>query len=227
MLIRSWNVLHGNTSPPRRRSYLEEMVRLATADRPDVLLLQELPVWSLGRLGTWSGMQPLGDVVRRPRLPFVARALTALHPGLLRSLLTGQAQAVLLAPGLEVVSRHVVVLDRRGLLNVGRGERRLCQIVRLPGLTVANVHAAQASARARRQLERAAAQLPDGPAVLGGDFNIAGADAALDGFSPPGPGIDHVLVRGAEPSPLRVWPDDRRRPDGMLLSDHAPVEVTL
>ena len=47
MLVRSWNLFHGNTLPPGRRSRLEEMVRLATADRPDVLCLQEVPLWAL------------------------------------------------------------------------------------------------------------------------------------------------------------------------------------
>ena len=37
MLVRSWNLFHGNSFPPGRTSYLEEMVMLASADRPDVL----------------------------------------------------------------------------------------------------------------------------------------------------------------------------------------------
>jgi endonuclease/exonuclease/phosphatase family metal-dependent hydrolase len=36
-----------------------------------------------------------------------------------------------------------------------------------------------------------------------------------------------VLVRGAETSTPRRWPTDRRRVDGRLLSDHAPVEVEI
>jgi hypothetical protein len=56
---------------------------------------------------------------------------------------------------------------------------------------------------------------------------VRGDAAALEGYSPPGPGIDHIEVRGASPSPLRIWPDDRRMKDGMLLSDHAPVELDL
>jgi len=36
-----------------------------------------------------------------------------------------------------------------------------------------------------------------------------------------------VLVRGAATSKVRVWPDDERRYDGKLLSDHAPVEVEI
>jgi len=70
--------------------------------------------------------------------------------------------------------------------------------------------------------------------VLAGDFNLTAAASALReltgpgwGFSEPGPGIDHVLVRGAATSPPRRWPTERRRVDGHLLSDHAPVEVEI
>ena len=63
--------------------------------------------------------------------------------------------------------------------------------------------------------------------VIAGDFNCAAAHMELDGYSEPGPGIDHIAVRGATPSPLEVWRDDLRRRSGLLLSDHAPVELTL
>jgi endonuclease/exonuclease/phosphatase family metal-dependent hydrolase len=70
--------------------------------------------------------------------------------------------------------------------------------------------------------------------VLAGDFNLTGAAPAVRelaspawGFSAAGPGIDHVLVRGAEAGELRRWPAERRRHDGRLLSDHAPVEVEI
>ena len=71
MLVRSWNLFHGNTSPPRRRAYLEEMVRLITADGPDVVCLQEVPVWAVSRLAGWSGMRVLPAVARKPRLPLL------------------------------------------------------------------------------------------------------------------------------------------------------------
>ena len=51
LLLRTWNLFHGNTVPPERRAHLEQMVRLATADEPDLVLLQEVPAWALGRLG--------------------------------------------------------------------------------------------------------------------------------------------------------------------------------
>ena len=62
------------------------------------------------------------------------------------------------------------------------------------------------------------------PVVLAGDFN---SSLTLPGFSPPHGGIDDVLVRGAEASALCVWPVERRRQNGVVLSDHAPVEVTV
>ena len=61
MLVRTWNLFHGNTNPPGRRAFLDEMVELATADDPDVLCAQEVPAWALGR---FTG----GDVAARPTL---------------------------------------------------------------------------------------------------------------------------------------------------------------
>jgi hypothetical protein len=36
-----------------------------------------------------------------------------------------------------------------------------------------------------------------------------------------------VLVRGAEAGPVETWPVERRRVGGLVLSDHAPVEVRV
>ena len=68
LLIRTWNVFHGNAKPPERRAYLEQMVRFAVADGPDVLCLQELPVWARLHLASWSGLQACADVAHPPRL---------------------------------------------------------------------------------------------------------------------------------------------------------------
>ena len=260
MLIRSWNLFHGNSSPPGRRAYLEEMARLASADRPDVLLLQEVPAWALPRLAGWSGMRAVVDVARHPRLgplPIPAEAgrlLTGLNPGLLRSAFAGQGNAILLAVGLHPAEHRVLTLnDRRFRRDQARDlrldpiarlawtkERRICQAIRTPRegaapLVVANLHTTSSPGDARipaAELLRAAAFAADlsrdgDVVVLGGDFNVGAEDASLDGFSAPGPGIDHIVVRGATPSPLGVWPDERRRRDGILLSDHAPIELEL
>ena len=80
-----------------------------------------------------------------------------------------------------------------------------------------------------------AAARPDEVCVLGGDFNVRPevSRTLLDlcgpewGFSEPATGIDHILVRGAEAEPARVWQADRRRVAGRLLSDHPPVDLVL
>jgi endonuclease/exonuclease/phosphatase (EEP) superfamily protein YafD len=166
LLVRSWNLFHGNAVPPERTAFLEELVRLATADEPDVLLLQEVPAWALERLDEWSGMAAVGDVAARPSLgPLpstaeIGRVLTSLNHGLLRSAFSGQANAVLVRPPLRVVERDLLVLNARRFrraqarwLELGAAarvawanERRVCQAVRirLPDATtalVANLHA--------------------------------------------------------------------------------------
>jgi endonuclease/exonuclease/phosphatase family metal-dependent hydrolase len=248
VLVRCWNLYHGNSSPPGRVNRIERMVRLASADRPDVLCLQEVPAWALHRLADWSGLTVVGDVAQRPAvgpLPSTARigkALTACHPGLFRSAFAGQANAILTS--FDVLGRWRAVLNPR---DVRRGagvdalarlawakERRICQAVRvrLPdGRTavVANLHATGGDpAITRAEIDRGTAfatglAAPDEPVVLAGDFNHA-PDLAGFGFDAPGPGIDHILVRGATAGELRAWPEDRRRIDGAVHSDHAPVE---
>lgn len=242
-------------------------MRLATEDRPDVLCLQEVPVWALERLDDWSAMTSVGDVAARPRLgPLpstaeVGRAITSLNHGLLRSAFTGQANAILVAPALRIVERRRIVLNTRlfrrrqarwlGLSPVARfawaNERRICQAVRVSHaggtLLVANLHATSYRPDDRladAELLRAAVfadalARPEEPCVLAGDFNVrAGRSWTLAeltrpdwGFSAAGPWVDHVLVRGAPAARLERWPDDRRRVDGYLLSDHAPVEVRV
>lgn len=164
LLVRTWNVFHGNAVPPERQAFLAAAVRLATADRPDVVCLQELPLWSLPRLGDWSDMTSVGDEAAPPRVgplpstPTVGRVLTELNHGLLRSAFTGQGTAILLSRELRVVEHRVVVLNaasfrrreaRRIRLDVvarlaWSKERRICQAVRVARgdatLVLANVH---------------------------------------------------------------------------------------
>ncbi|HMI29040.1 MAG TPA: endonuclease/exonuclease/phosphatase family protein [Gaiellaceae bacterium] len=165
LLVRTWNLFHGNTKPPGRDAFLEEMVRLATADSPDVVCLQEMPVWALRHLASWSGMAAVGDVAKRPSLgPLpstaeIGRVLTEPNHGLFRSAFTGQANAMLIGPALSVVEHRRVVLNpfrfRRAQarrLGLGRSarlawavERRVCQAVRVRSdartLVVGNLHA--------------------------------------------------------------------------------------
>jgi endonuclease/exonuclease/phosphatase family metal-dependent hydrolase len=232
LLVRTWNLFHGNAVPPERRAFLEEMVRLASADAPGVLCFQEVPVWGLAHLGAWSGMTSIGAVAARPRLlsAKLGKAITDLNHGLLRSAFTGQATAVLVAQGLSVREHRTFVLSRRG-----EGERRVLQTVRIDDLgLVANLHVT--GAFADEQFLRAATQVeeladPDEAVILCGDTNVRpGEGRTYDqlrewGYSEPAPSIDQILVRGLPSTPPFVWPDERRRIGGRLLSDHPPVEL--
>jgi endonuclease/exonuclease/phosphatase family metal-dependent hydrolase len=189
------------------------MIELVTQDRPDVVCLQELPVWALRHLERWSGMHASGAVARRPLLPSGARAVTALHHGVLRSALTGEADAILTQnparePGLHVVGEE--------------GLRRIAHSVDLDGVTVVNFHIDGE----REQFDRVVA-LARGRSIVAGDANLV--SAAADGFSPPLAGsIDQILVRGlALRDGPSAWPLERRTVDGRVLSDHAPVEAVV
>jgi endonuclease/exonuclease/phosphatase family metal-dependent hydrolase len=265
LLVRSWNVFHGNAVPPEREAYLEEMVRLAVADDPDVLCLQEVPLWAVEHLGEWSGMTAVAATAAPPRigpLPSTAaigRALTDLNHGLLRSAFTGQANATLVSRRLRVLEDRTLVLNPPPFRSaqarwlsldlVARlawaKERRVCLAVRLglpegSSALVGNLHATSFEADQRladAELRRAAAFLdglagPSEPVFLCGDTNVPTArsrtmrDLGAWGYSEPGPGIDHVLVRGLPVDGPVTWPEERRRVGGRLVSDHAPVEVT-
>jgi endonuclease/exonuclease/phosphatase family metal-dependent hydrolase len=261
VLIRSWNLFHGNSVPPQRESLLEEMLRLAAADDPDVLCLQEVPAWELGRFSA-------GDVAARPSigpLPIpteLGRRLTEQHHGLLRSAFSGQGNAIQVSPRLRVLTHETLTLNPRRfraaqsralalgpVARIGWGkERRIVQALRLeePGgrtFLVANMHCTSYPADERladAELLRAAwfavsTAAPEDVVVLAGDFNVRAARSRTLrdlsspewGFSEPGPGIDHILVRGATASALRRWPDEQRKDGERLLSDHAPVELEI
>lgn len=175
------------------------MIRLIVEDGPAIVLLQELPVFVLGRLERWSGMRAFGAVAARPRLPAALGGwITELHPALFRSAFEGQANAILVTRELRPEAHRVLVLNERRFRDreaerLGLGltarlawakERRVCQAL---GLTlssgpavVANLHAT--SYRIDKRLADAellrAATFADGLArrgeavILGGDFNV-------------------------------------------------------
>jgi endonuclease/exonuclease/phosphatase family metal-dependent hydrolase len=169
---------------------------------------------------------------------------------------TGQANAILLGSELRAVASDSIVLNaaavrRRVAAELGLDrparlawarERRVCQAVRTESLTVANLHiSAVRDARIRdAELLRAATfadslSEPGDVLVLAGDFNVRPWESKMLeelaspewGFSRAIAGIDQILVRGASASAPEPWPEERRRLGGRLLSDHAPLEVTI
>jgi endonuclease/exonuclease/phosphatase family metal-dependent hydrolase len=189
------------------------MIELVTRDGPDVVCLQELPVWALRHLESWSGMHAATAIARRPLLPVGARAVTALHHGVFRSAFTGEGDAILTRNEARDLGEHVV----------GEAKlRRIAHAVDLDGVMVVNFHIDGD----RKQFDRVVA-LARECSIIAGDANLVSPTA--DGFSAPLAGsIDQILVRGLElrdgPS---AWPLERRVVGGRVLSDHAPVEAVV
>ena len=123
-------------------------------------------------------------------------------------------------------------------------ERRVCQALRIRpasdrSIVLLHLHLTHLRDRrcAEAELRRAVRfgselAVAGEPLVVAGDFNLTAASPVLSeltdaGFSPAGPAIDHVLVRGEASTPLSVWPAERRSVDGRVLSDHPPVELSV
>jgi len=204
LLVRTWNVFHGRTVPETRSLRLEEMIRLVTAGEPDLVCLQEVPVWALGRLSAWSGMSAVGAVAMPPLGGPLGRRLSDLEPRLLRAALCGQGNAVLVRRGLRIEERRRVVLnplrfrrtEARRLRLSRRAElvwglnRRVAQLVRVGtlgrSLLAVNVHLtadpdhrlAEAELRAVLALVDEARGAADS-VLLCGDLNLEAERSAL------------------------------------------------
>jgi endonuclease/exonuclease/phosphatase family metal-dependent hydrolase len=260
--IRTWNIAHGLDVPPMREGYrhlrrkhLGTMAALMIEEGPDIVALQEVPVWAGPLLHQRTGMGVTLAAAYGAHVPFVhvplplavGAAVGRAVPGVVRTQVEGQANAVLFGPDLLLVSaRRTQVNDRRRL----RGEPRIIQLVRLRHrragreLVVGNVHLDSGDNRA--QVERAGFLLErfarGAPMILLGDVNATARSAGvralvargwIEEVADEGPRIDHIFVRGFEiEQPATPW-DPRRREitaDGQLpirLSDHDPVDAVV
>jgi endonuclease/exonuclease/phosphatase family metal-dependent hydrolase len=218
LVIRTWNLFHGNTKPPERDAHLEDMIRLVTADGPDVVCLQELPGWSLPGLASWSGMQAFVTVAQPARLgplPIPAgagRAVTSLNNGFFRSAFSGQANAILLTPAARILDRSSLVLNAKRFRAAQAAWLRLGLVTRL------------AWAKERRVVQTVRVEL-DGSFFVVGNLHATGyahdqrlADAELlraavfvDGLAQPGETIvlagdfNVPAARSATQADLAAW----------------------
>jgi endonuclease/exonuclease/phosphatase family metal-dependent hydrolase len=198
LLIRTWNLFHGNAEPPERDAFLEQMVSLAAQDEPDLVCLQEVPAWALPRLPEWSGMQAVGAVAQPPRLgplpiPATAgRAVTSLNHGFFRSAVAGQANAVLISPSARVLESTSLTLNAGGFRETQARSLELGLVARL------------AWAKERRVVQVVRSELPDAGTVTVGNLHATSfpADRRL---------ADAELLRAA------VFADGHARPDELCV----------
>ena len=179
---------------------LDDVIRLIRRESPDLLLMQEVT-------GAMDGLPGrVGGHYQRNLLPGRIHGLAVWSPELFQ--------------GLPVVMP----------LQAGAMFNRICQIVALGSLTVANVHLSHGQILNRRQLRRIAGVLPYRSAVVG-DYNLIGP-ALVPGFRDVGP-REPTHVAG-DVVPLRL---DRCLIRGMAClgtralmreaSDHRPIVIDL
>ncbi len=236
LLVRTWNLYHGRTHPPTRKLYLRRMVELVTGDRPDLVALQEVPLWALGRLEGWTGMAARAVVTVPAPLPArLARAVTSADPARLRSLVSGQANVLLAGSRLRLGTGQTLLLNP----GVGRwdslmrrgSQQRYAQRYELTvderRIVVVHLHASHDRERSPAEIDRAAEFAGSAEqTILCGDFNAR--EHPVPGFSAPIPGVDQILVRGLSLADgPGAWPKERHTVDGAVLSDHAPVEAVI
>jgi endonuclease/exonuclease/phosphatase family metal-dependent hydrolase len=200
MVIRAWNLFHGNTFPPGRKAYVREMVELITADRPGIVCLQEVPVWALERTGEWADMRAVAARTRRSKLGPLGRRLTAVNAGKTRSAFGGQGNVILLPKAAKLREEKQITLNtnvfceeqatRLGLTpkeaRRWESERRVCHIakIELPNrkrMLIANLHATSRPSDLRladAEIRRAASFVDrqsevEETVILAGDFNVA------------------------------------------------------
>ncbi|HEY3921246.1 MAG TPA: hypothetical protein VGL76_03935 [Gaiellaceae bacterium] len=236
MLVRTWNAA--------REKRIRELVELVTADRPGVVMLQEVPKQASGSIGEWSGMKA-----------FVDREETGFRSA---------TSSVVLVPSNATEFLHKTITLNTNVFCEEQGRRlgldekttrewekprRICQVIRVAfpnrrHLVVANVHCStrpdgrMVDAELRRALNFVERQVElNDILVFTGWYELGGTQsesiAALLGR--PRESLWHglqnpfpmLVVLGAQINGYRTWPNDERTYDGKLLSSYPPVEIDL
>jgi endonuclease/exonuclease/phosphatase family metal-dependent hydrolase len=217
MRVLTWNLFHGRSRPPARRSLLNEFAAALDGWEWDVALLQEVPPWWPPLLAAATGAEQRTQLTSRNWLLPVRRAISSRNPDILKS--NGGGADTILVRG--SIRDHRAVRLRR------LPERRWAHGVRLmDGDWAVNVHSqngpqALALADTRRALDAARALAGGAPLIFGGDVNLKRPPPLPGLIHVAGNDVDHVFTDG-RPAAGRGQVLDRGR-----LSDHAPVAVTL
>jgi len=215
--VLSWNLFHGRAVPPAGCDLQAEFSGALARWSWDVALLQEVPPWWGPALARACGAHVRTALTSRNALLTLRRPLAERWPDVIKS--NGGGANAILVRGMTIREHRRVVLRRWP-------ERRVCHAVALQGGPwCANLHAqVHSMERAHADIVRAAtatlAWSNDGPAVLGGDFNVRRPQAPHFEWLG-GQGVDHILghtLRGDGETEL---------PDRGALSDHAPIIVTV
>ena len=213
------------------------MVELVTRDEPDIVALQEVPLWALGRLERWTGMAVRWAVtVPAVLVAPLARLVTELDARRMRSLVSGQANVLLAGRRVELGAQRLVLLNpgvSRWEWFFRRGpQQRYLQAVEATAdgreFVVANLHATNDREKAVRELARAEESLAGAdPCVLCGDFNAPAH--RVPGFSDADP-RDRPDPRARAPASSAGRSSGRwsaAASTGHVLSDHPPVEAAI
>ena len=179
---------------------LEDVVRLIRREHPDLLLMQE-------------AMQEMDGLTR------------VVGGQYQRNLMPGRVHGLGVWSPVPLPACPIIVP-----LQAGAMFNRVCQIVNLGAIAVANVHLSHGQILNRRQLRRIAKVLPYQAAIVG-DYNLIGP-ALLPGFHDVGPRgpthvagdvvplrIDRCLIRGAVCLEARALLRE--------ASDHRPIVVSV
>ncbi len=219
MKVLTWNLFHGRADPPAGRELLGEFAAALDGWDWDVALLQEVPPWWPRPLAERTRASMRMALTSRNWLLGLRAPLARRWPDVLKS--EGGGCNAILVRGARIVEHRTLELTRKP-------ERRVVHAVRLAdGWWIGNLHASKQEPRAQTEADVRLATAavahawagPDGPCLLGGDFNMGRPPAdPLDRLA--GKWVDHVYGRGVEGA-------YGTSPDAGPLSDHRPVLVDL
>ncbi len=167
MLVLTWNLFHGRSTPPAKAPLLQQFARRLASWEWDVALLQEVPPWWPAPLAAATQAEQRVALTSRNSLLPLRRAIASRWPDLIKSN-GGGANAIL--------SRIPIVAHETKRLRTWP-ERRVAQLARLgDGTCIANFHASARPPLAREELARlwelAHAFAGEAPVLLGGDLNL-------------------------------------------------------